>query len=673
MNRRVLAYLSAVAALAGCFGGDTARPDPKPDLVISDGAHPQTGNDNPDFFFLPTSVSNPVNDPDWDDGDFNPNLVPTVEICALDLPSTAPESAVTPTTPCRTAPPGYFTSFSASLGGEEHYDASWGVPNSDADVYYRFRVKVGTITLGYADIHTVANPNLLHTVDDTRFIGQQDGSNLPVRFRIEVGALCNPPGLRPCNSGTIQETVGGDVTISTDGSTQSGVHQPGQPQGSQGQHTLTVQPCTNGDLNPRVIDLPTFGSCITVSATPALTSDLANPAIVEVCDLAGDITSSGVSEEQEARITLHRLNGSVVTALPHIEGCAIVHGDAQPSFRGALKEFARGNLGSAVGKLASLLGPTPLNARRRRLNLGAGSATKGYSDFQFALPCKMAPHSGNAQTAGVTTTLPTDPAVIVTDLDGDPCNSATVQFAATDGSLTPASVTTAADGIARVDSWTLGPNVGVQTMTASGRGIAVAGNDGPRSILDPFMAIQDPFNPVPDPLPPPGQEAVTLQTGTQPLTANGIIPFGSGGYSYKQVASNSTAPTGWQTPGFNEGANGFTTGGTAPFRSTGTPCNYAAGGTAWARNTDILVRKSFTLASAGTVQVRVAVDRYAKQVYLNGVLLNASSLSWNGCAVPGAASDFVLTGAGNAGTNLVTIRASARSQSAFLDVRVAKP
>ncbi len=671
MTHRTLVACLSIAALAGCSAGDTARSSSAPSLKISDGAHRQSFNDpngNPDFFFLPTMVPNPVTNPNFDPDDFNPRLLPTVEVCVLDLLPTASESDVQLTTPCR--PGGYFTSFGAPVnGGLQKYQGSWTVVVSD-DVFYRIRVKVGDVSLGFADVHTVANPSLLHTVNQDQFVGQQDGSNLPIPFRIEIGALCTPAGLRPCDSATLGLETGGTVNISTDGGTTlSGVTLP--PQSQAGNHTLTLQTCEEGDLNPRAVDLPTFGSCVTVSATPALTAALGNPAIVEVCDVAGDIISSGLTDAQEHRVTLHRLDGSVVRALPHVDGCAIVTGSTTPTFRSVLKEFARGNLGAAVGKLAAIVGPSPLNARRRRLDVGGGGATSEFSDFQFALPCKMAPHVGTGQTAGIITTLPVDPAFIVTDLAGTGCANATVHFATADGSVAPASATTAADGIARTDSWLLGPNVGAQVMTASGRGIAVVGNDGPRSIFDPFMAIQPAFNPASDPVPNPLQ-AVQLQTGTQTFGATGIIPFGSGGYSYKVVASNSTSPTGWQTPGFNEGTNGFTAGGTAPFASTGSPCSYTPA-TAWAKKTDILVRKTFTLppGPAQTVEVRVAVDRYVIQAYLNGVLLNASSLSWNACAFPGAASNFILTGQGNAGANLLTIRASARSTSAFLDMRVA--
>ncbi|HEV8356729.1 MAG TPA: Ig-like domain-containing protein, partial [Gemmatimonadales bacterium] len=430
----------------------------------------------------------------------------------------------------------YDTSFVATVNvGLQRYAASWTVPVSD-DIFYRISVWIGGvgtgIRLGFADVHTVPSPAQLKSVNQDQFIGQQDGSNLPIRFRIEIGALCDPPGRRPCDSATLQFTSGGSVSISTDGGkTLSGVTLPAQSQARQ--HTLTVQKCKDGDLNPRAIDLPTFGSCVTVKATPDLgTTPLNNPAIVQVCDLAGTLSAAGlVSEAQEHRITLHRLDGSTVQALPHVAGCAEFTGQRTPSIGSVLVELAQGHLKAAGGKLLEMLGPTPLNARRRRINLGGGGSTFGFSDFQFALPAKMDFYLGNGQTAPINSTLLIPPAVRVTDLGGDPVARATVHFATTDGSVGPASDTTDTDGNGiATTSWTLGATIGTQYMTASGRGIAGGNFDGPRCNFDPFQPIQlSPNPPEFGPASPCARGtsngvaglAVVLQEGTRIFTATG--------------------------------------------------------------------------------------------------------------------------------------------------------
>jgi hypothetical protein len=676
MHLRRLAWLP-VAALAACSGSDTTRPNSVPSFTISDGAHRQSINDpngNPDFFFLPTMVPNPINDPNFNPDDFNPKLSPTVEIC--NLPGTR-ESDIGIDTPCRTDAGAYFTSFGATVNvGLQRYSASWTVPVSN-DVFYRLRVKVGEVSLGFADVETVSNPSLLRAVNTDQFVGQQDGSSLPIRFRIEIGALCTPAGLRPCDSSTLELANGGTVSISTDnGRTSSGVTLPAQSQSRQ--RTLTVQKCADGDLNPRVTDLPTFGSCITVKSTPALGAalDNNNPAIVQVCDLAGSFSGAGLySHAQEDRVTLHRLDGSAIRALPHTAGCAEFTGQLTPGIGSVLAELAHGHFKAAGGTLMALLAPTPLYARRR-INLGGGGATAEFSDFQFALPAKMDFYQGNGQTAPYSSTLPTDPGVRVTDLGGDPVARATVHFGTTDGSVGSASFTTAADGIAKT-SWTLGAALGSQHMTASGRGIAGGNLDGPRCSFDPFQPIQLSPNP-PEfgqgPCTPDGPVGtpVLLQEGTRVFSASAILPFGASGYSYKVVSSNTASPSGWQLSSFNEAANGFVAG-AAPFASTGSPCFYVPA-TTWTARTDILVRRTFTLASAQSIQVRVAVDNNIVAIYLNGVLMSGGPTSHTGCAVPNAADNSVFTGTGAAGTNLITVRAHDQGGTgSFLDVRVSVP
>jgi hypothetical protein len=281
----------------------------------------------------------------------------------------------------------------------------------------------------------------------------------------------------------------------------------------------------------------------------------------------------------------------------------------------------------------------------------------------------MAIHAGNGQTAPHGTPLPVEVAIKVTDLNDAPVANATLTFAAAQGQVGSASVTTGTDGIAKT-TWTLGATIGTQSASASGRGIAGANADGPRAAFDPFMAIQSQFNPGGDPVPDPAQ-AVALQTGTQSFSASSIVPFGASGYSYKVVSNNTASPVNWQTPGFNAAGNGFVAG-IAPFASTGRPCFYVAA-TPWAQRSSILVRKSFDLLAAGTVQVRMAIDEEVTEIYLNGVAMSGSPLSFSDCAIPNAATNSIFTGNGIPGTNLLAVRVKGRSTSSFLDTRISAP
>ena len=70
----------------------------------------------------------------------------------------------------------------------------------------------------------------------------------------------------------------------------------------------------------------------------------------------------------------------------------------------------------------------------------------------------MALNAGNGQTATVGTAVATTPSVLVTDPNNNPVSGVCVTFAVASGggSVTGASATTNAAGIATVGSWTLG-------------------------------------------------------------------------------------------------------------------------------------------------------------------------------------------------------------------------
>ncbi len=81
---------------------------------------------------------------------------------------------------------------------------------------------------------------------------------------------------------------------------------------------------------------------------------------------------------------------------------------------------------------------------------------------------------GNNQTATVGTAVGTLPAVLVANATGSPVAGVAVTFAVASGggSITGASATSNANGIATVGSWTLGLTAGANTMTATSAGLA---------------------------------------------------------------------------------------------------------------------------------------------------------------------------------------------------------
>ena len=90
----------------------------------------------------------------------------------------------------------------------------------------------------------------------------------------------------------------------------------------------------------------------------------------------------------------------------------------------------------------------------------------------------VAASSGQAQTALLGTTVSIPPSVRVTDVNGNAVASAAVTFAVTSGggAITGANGVTNTGGIANVGSWTLGPAVGPNTLSATVAGAGITGN-----------------------------------------------------------------------------------------------------------------------------------------------------------------------------------------------------
>src|SRR5436189_6192381 len=127
MNSHRLALL-ALAAVAACSDGLTTLPPEStpPSFAISDGAR----GGNPDFFCLPPMVSDPSSNPNFQAADFNPNLIPTVDVCAFPSAVTTEAQADVATPDCH-----YHTTFGAPVNTTlQLYQGAWTVPSS-SDIF----------------------------------------------------------------------------------------------------------------------------------------------------------------------------------------------------------------------------------------------------------------------------------------------------------------------------------------------------------------------------------------------------------------------------------------------------------------------------------------------------------------------------------------------------------
>ena len=636
--------------LASCQVGDSTTPNTTgglsalPSFAVSDGA---TGG-NPDFFFLPPMAKDPSTNSNYQANAFNPNLKPEVRICVLEFASN-----VNASTPCKSAPT--FMAIAALSDG--NYVYNWGVPKG-GDVLYRVGVYLGEARLGFTDVSTFKSD---------QYVAVNDGRTLPIRFRIEqFFSRCATQSQSSCVSKTIDLSVPNTVKT-TIGAGDAGVTIPGQPGGLP--TTVTVQPCDN--LNPRVTDLPTFGECVKVTASPALAAKLTNAATVFICDVVNSPLVN-LNMGQFEYLTMHRYDAPVAgsqarfAALPPADACK-----APPvvgSVTGLVREVARGAYASAGRELFAMLAPKPLYAATRRLDVGAGALTDEFSDFQFALPAKMSVAQESPSS------------VLVTDLAGVPVKNARVRFAATAAECAGLPVPPPTDPVSTSSGVVAAP--GGSLIVACGRGLAGTDNNGPRSGVDPFQPLSTEFGDAPTGL------EVPVLTGSVLVEPTTLVGFGSGFYNgYGPYLQSTTAPVGW--PLNLTIPTSTTVGSQAPFLTggCGRPANFAGPLTTFPLNRDIFVTKSVDVPVNVILEITVQIDndlriwldgteltRFIPNTTFNGAVRGTYSVAaspfWmhEDCATEGPA---VLTLPDvSTGPHTIALWARDRSGDAFLDMKV---
>jgi hypothetical protein len=497
--------VATLALLVACQSDRMTRSIDGPMYAVSDGAHAG----NPDFFFLAPLFKNPSNDPNFEPAAFNPALRPAVEICELGAPAADGSRECVAGPPVKRFAPG-----TVDVGTQE-YHVNWNTDESNLNVtkFYRIEVFVGSTLLGFADIDPVSSGRDLKNVQTGEYIGLVDGRTLPIKFRIESGALCGVAGTA-CAAQTINLAQGGGVELVVPGE-DFHFDIPAGTQATSGGRVVTevtfnLEVCDGID-----VDLPVFGQCLRVTAlfdAPGTVLELSLPALISMCSF------SPAEEGQQRFITLHQQDGDLLRALPHAHPNCNVIGARATESNGLVARGWRWMRDLA----AKAVTPQPLYASTRTtlLHLGAGGEStrlgascgassvakmalsdcapasalatpfprSGHtvSDFQLALPAKMDyvnRDTDSSRTAPPGTSLPT--AVKVTDWNGDAVQGAVITFTETTvGDPNIFVATSNADGIAQV-SWTIA--AGNNRLIASGRGIAARSNYAPGADFRPFM------------------------------------------------------------------------------------------------------------------------------------------------------------------------------------------
>jgi hypothetical protein len=460
MRRIVFASLAA-ASLFACQADDSVTPPGSPSALIQDGRH---NGGNAHFFFLPPMVANP-----GANGVFNPALVPTVEITQLAQNG------------CAAADVRTFTGSEIGVSpGNQQYHVNWDTraDNLDPVCTYRIRVLVGSEELGIADVDVVSSGRELRSVITGEFIPLLDDRTLPIKFRIEAGALCAAGA--DCGEGTARP--GENVTIVTQTFT-AGVFVPA---GAVDQdvtiiiESLDDRPCIEG-LVGRTFEGITGGrgnGCYTFRTDPPLSEinpeneRFNTPVIVGIC-----VDLTGVSEEEEPYIQIFQFDEGLPTPLRALPNAPAPFLPCDPTFvppigarQTGLLGFAARSLRAVLSPLASLVSPQPLFASSRRMvmfDAGAGGSTDFFSTFTWGLVTTMDKNAGDGQSAFVGTAVATPPSVIFHDSTGATVDSVPVTWSigSGGGSLTGGNTLSGMDGIATVGSWTLG--AGTNTLIAS--------------------------------------------------------------------------------------------------------------------------------------------------------------------------------------------------------------
>jgi hypothetical protein len=189
MTVRYLVLAAGAAFALGCGDHATTSTGAAPLTAISDGS----SGGNAHFFFLPPLVANAgagANDASVD---------PAVVICEWDG-SVCTQTLATFTTDITTTTTTQPGNSETVRRGADHFIVNWHTRGFDLDAAstYRICVKVGSAELGFADVDVVNSGSELKGVGGG-FIPLIDGRTLPIKFRIEEGAL---PSSVTCVGGT---------------------------------------------------------------------------------------------------------------------------------------------------------------------------------------------------------------------------------------------------------------------------------------------------------------------------------------------------------------------------------------------------------------------------------------------------------------------------------------
>lgn len=368
--------------------------------LLSDGAH---GGGNPDFFFLPPLVGDPTSDPNFTAGQFNRRLRPVMAVfkgsdqCNL---SNVKRKVFGPV-------------IVPASSTEEMYKLDWNTSVLKAGTQYRLCVFGSSAgkSLGFLDLAPVSNAMKNIQIGDV--IKFQVGRVLPVKFRIEFGALSYDPS-QPAAVGTefTVDKSGGSVTL-VDATGTKFLAAVTVPANAVPQGTVTVVVATEAPKFDSKC-LPTIpnqsNGCYQIRTEPEL-FPFAQLVRVEIC-----VDPSPVTPSLRDSLRVFKFNTTQgLVALPPADP-TLIGPDCQGSglgLNGIAPERGRDGVVWQLAHLAGrLLAPRDLHAAELLGGTppkGIGGLTGSFSDFGGAVPAcadvsEISPPECNALVALYTAT-----------------------------------------------------------------------------------------------------------------------------------------------------------------------------------------------------------------------------------------------------------------------------
>lgn len=467
--KRFLFPVAALLLLAACQDSSPLTL-PESGAFRASGASAASGA-NPHFSFL-----SPLSKTSGGSGVFNPHLAPVATVCEQ-VGSDCVERAR--------------WTLSGGSGGErlrvsledEHYHVNWH-PRAFATatgVTYRVRVTIGTARLGEIGVAFAANQKDAKQVEAQGLVALPQARTVPVKFRIEQGAVAFANGFDPCEVDCVEATVqpATEDTITTP-SRDAGIHLSSAaiPE-ADGPVTIVIsrillQP---GETCLVGTDLDQREKCYRFVADREIQFQ-PNTVVVGVClDAPQSAMESYELYKQE------ETNGQPTGPVQPLEqrdapfldcgGSTALETSRNPLLRlaGAGLKLVR----PAIGALA----PTPLHALDGGMGCDPGSSSmdSGFSRFGWVRPVTIEKVTGDLQSAPPGSTLPLQPTVLVRDEHtGDPASGVAVSFKFIGTSTSPTvmihNTTTNASGLASV-AWTLGYDVGTYSLVVTAPGTNV--------------------------------------------------------------------------------------------------------------------------------------------------------------------------------------------------------